>query len=283
MTAHVLTESPLVGLSVACGLLGLTRDAWYKSHRRGERQSMEQAIVVQEALRLRRELPGCGGRKLLHLMQGFLRSHGLRLGRDKFFELLGEHGLLVKKKKRRRVTTNPNHPFRRYANLVGGLEAGAPNRLWVSDITYVEVGACFSYLSLVTDAHSRKVVGWALERTLQASGPIRALRQALRQWGKRGQLCHHSDRGIQYCSGEYTKLLRKHGIAISMTQNGDPGENALAERVNGTIKGEFLEYWFHGNHEAAQEAVARAINNYNDIRPHESLGYRTPSEVHGVI
>lgn len=282
MTAHVLTESPLVGLSVACGLLGLTRDAWYKSHRRGERQLMEQAIVVQEAGRLRRELPGCGGRKLLHLMQGFLQSHGLRLGRDKFFEILGEHGLLVKKKKRRRVTTNSNHPFRRYANLTEGLGADAPNRLWVSDITYVETGACFSYLSLVTDAHSRKVVGWALERTLQASGPIKALKQALRQWDNRGHLCHHSDRGIQYCCGEYTKLLRKHGIAISMTQNGNPGENALAERVNGTIKGEFLEYWFHGNHEAAQEAVAKAISNYNEIRPHESLGYRTPSEVHNA-
>jgi len=264
-----------VGVGKLCGLFGMTRQAWYKSRKEKERREMEPMAVIWKIKEIRKELPRCGGKKLYFLIKDFLGSHGIQLGRDRFFDLLREHNLLIKRKKGRK-TTFSFHRFRKYPNTAKDIEVVRPDQLWVSDITYIMMGANVCYLSLVTDAFSRKIIGWSLRPDLTAKGPLEALGMAVGQ--RSGG--NHSDRGIQYCCHEYTRFLKKNRINISMTQNGDPGENAMAERINGTLKGEFLHYWFHGNHDAAVATVTRAIRNYNEIRPHESLGYRTPSEVH---
>jgi transposase InsO family protein len=155
----------------------------------------------------------------------------------------------------------------------------APNQLWVSDITYIVIGNGFGYLSLITDAFSRKIVGFCLHKTLSAQGTIQALKQALKNNPNAQGLIHHSDRGVQYCCYEYVEILQKNHIKISMTEKGDPLENPIAERVNGILKDELLEDVYN-NFEAAQHGVAKAISVYNHLRPHSSISYKTPIEVH---
>lgn len=208
-----------------------------------------------------------------------MKMHAIKMGRDKLADLLREHNLLIKKKKGPK-TTNSNHRFRRYANLTEGLEITRPNQLWVCDITYIRVGQNFLYLSLITDVYSRKIIGWALRKDLTHKGPEEALKMALKQRKTRLQLIHHSDRGIQYCCDSYIRILQKEKIEISMTQNGDPYENAIAERLHRTLKQEFLQYYTYLNYDQAKEAVARAITLYNRIRPHLSLDYLTPDQMY---
>jgi len=208
---------------------------------------------------------------------------GIKMGRDKLGELLRRHGMLVGRRHNRTRTTNSLHAYRRHPNLAKDAVADAPNRIWVSDITYVPVGTGFSYLSMVTDACSRKIVGWHLSEDLSAKGCLRALEMAIAGCcgGKPPQgLIHHSDRGVQYCCHAYTKLLKAHKARISMTQDGDPYENALAERMNRTIKEEMLQDRNQLRHRQAELAVAAAIGAYNAERPHASLDFRTPDEVH---
>ena len=162
------------------------------------------------------------------------------MGRDKLYDLLREHHLLRSTRRKRAKTTNSQHPFYKYVNLVKELPIIRPNQVWVSDITYIRTGRDFSYLSLITDAYSNKIVGWALDTTLQTKGPLAALQMAVKTLPKgKESLIHHSDRGIQYCCKEYIQLLCSNEIHVSMTQQGDPGENAVAERINKTIKEEF--------------------------------------------
>ena len=177
-----------------------------------------------------------GGRKLYCLLQPFLVEHQIKLGRDGLFDLLWEQGLLVRRKRRHPVTTMSRHWYRKYPNLVKDWAPALPNQLWVADITYLRVANGFLYISLITDACSHKIVGYHLANTLEAVHTITALRQALRDHPGVQGVIHHSDRGLQYCSSEYTQLLQEHNIAISMTQTGDPLENPVAERVNGIIK-----------------------------------------------
>ncbi len=204
------------------------------------------------------------------------------MGRDRLGGLLRRHGLLVGRRHNRTRTTNSLHNYRKYPNLAKDAVADVPDRIWVSDITYVPVGAGFSYLSMVTDACSRKIVGWHLSDDLTAKGCLRALEMAIAGSGGRRLegLLHHSDRGCQYCCHAYTKLLRTNKIGISMTENGDPCENALAERMNRTIKEEMLQDRDRLDHRQAELAVAAAIGAYNGERPHASLDFLTPDEVH---
>ncbi len=175
-------------------------------------------------------------------MQAFLTAHHFQIGRDGFFDLLGEYGLLVRKRKRRGcITTLSRHRYKKYPNIIRGFIPTGPNQLWVSDITYIHVENGFAYLSLITDAYSRKIVGFCLSETLSSNGPLKALKMALAENENRKGLIYHSDRGVQYCCDEYVKQLLDKEIKISMTQNGDPLENAIAERVNGILKTELLE------------------------------------------
>lgn len=221
-----------------------------------------------------------GAEKILHLLSDALQEHGIKYGRDKFYNLLGEHGLLVKRKRRGTRTTNSNHFYRRYPNLVSDLEVNTSGKLWVSDITYIRTQMGFAYLSLITDAYSRKIVGWSLWPDLSSEGALSALRMAVENEGVKPGLIHHSDRGIQYCCNDYVQYLNGCNIQISMTENGDPYENALAERVNGILKDEYELDKTFTDYLEANEASKIAVHKYNLQRPHGSCDYMFPVDAH---
>jgi putative transposase len=228
-------------------------------------------------------MPRIGTRKLHYMLTETLQKHKISIGRDKLFDLLEEYGLLVRRRKRKRInTTDSNHPFRKYPNLIRELQVLRPNHLWVSDITYISLADCFCYLSLVTDAYSRKIVGYCLYPSLKKEGPLHALQMALNSLPSKPQdaLIHHSDRGLQYCCGDYIMLLDDNAMTISMTEKGDPYENAIAERVNGILKNEFALDQDFENIEQAKAAVESAISIYNQQRPHLSCNRLTPEQAH---
>ena len=205
-------------------------------------------------------------------------------GRDSFVELLRENDLMVRLKRRRRYrTTNSEHNYRKYPNLIAGVVPNRPNQIWVADITYVETDEGVCYLSLVTDAYSHKIVGWALGPTLETRYPLKALLMALGTipLEHAHALIHHSDRGSQYCSHEYVGVLKKLNIGVSMTQSGDPLENAVAERANGILKTEWLYKMKFATRKECQAELERIIPFYNGERPHMSIGMQTPNEAHG--
>jgi len=217
----------------------------------------------------------------VHLLQPKLTEHRLRAGRDYLFDLLAAHKLLIRSRKRKAITTDSRHWMHKYQNLIRETVIDRPEQLWVSDITFIRMINGFVYLSLVTDAYSRKIVGYSLQKNLLAVGCVSALQMALsNRMDKDAALMHHSDRGSQYCCKDYVSLLCNNKIKISMTNNGDPYENALAERVNGIIKTEFGLYSSqYGFHETCA-LVEQAITSYNDLRPHSSCDYLTPTEAH---
>jgi transposase InsO family protein len=215
------------------------------------------------------------------MLETRLQEHDIQVGRDYLFDLLTQHKLLIRNRRRNAITTDSRHWMHKYRNLITGLEVHWPEELWVSDITYIRMTNEFAYLSLITDAYSRKIVGFSLRKDLSSEGCINALQMALTARSYRDQrLIHHSDRGSQYCCKEYVALLTENKIAISMTENGDPYENALAERVNGIIKTEFKLYSSHQGFEETQLRVTKSINNYNTVRPHASCDYLTPNQAH---
>lgn len=266
---------------LCCSLLGYSRQAYYQYQKQQEKEAFEEELIVQEVLRHRKLQRRIGGRKLFCMMNRFFTQHAIGIGRDAFFSLLGSHGLLIRIRRRKAKTTDSNHTYRKYPNLIKEFIPITANQLWVSDITYMVIGDGFGYLSLITDVYSHKIVGFCLHETLSAQGTIVALRQALKNNPKCKGLIHHSDRGVQYCCHEYVETLQKNHIRISMTENGDPRENAVAERVNGILKTELLEEHFP-SFAQAQEAIAIAISTYNHLRPHNSIGNLTPFEAHSL-
>ena len=221
-------------------------------------------------------MPRIGTRKLLVN----LLEQGIAIGRDALFDILGRHNLLIRRKRTKVFTTHSYHWFRKYPNLIKGLELSRPNQLWVCDITYVETDEGFVYLFLITDAYSRKIVGFKAADNLEAKNAVEALQMALKAAGDPLGLIHHSDRGIQYCCNEYVKVLNSRKISISMTENGDPLENAIAERVNGILKVEWLYDQKFKAFEQAKKYIARIINVYNSLRPHSSIDMLTPDKAH---
>ncbi len=267
-------------ITALCSLLGYSRQAYYQQKRQSEKVSLQYDFLIKEVLEIRKNQKRLGGRKLLHKLELFMLNHHINIGRDAFFNLLSENNLLVRKRKRRKpITTFSDHWMRKYPNLIEGFYPTAPNQLWVSDITYIVVGNGFAYLSLITDAYSRKIVGFYLSKDLSAEGCIRALEMALDNNPVLGRLIHHSDRGSQYCCSDYVKILNDNFIKISMTQNGDPRENAIAERVNGILKDELLAKSYL-NYKEAVRSVSIAVSIYNHQRPHGSIDYLTPIEAH---
>jgi len=268
-------------ITALCSLLGYTRQAYYQHKKQLEKESLQHDLLIDQVLKIRKKQKRIGGRKLLFLLEPFMQEHHISIGRDCFFNLLSERCLLVRKRKRNKpITTFSDHWMRKYPNLIEGFYPTAPNQLWVSDITYIVVGDGFAYLSLVTDAYSRKIVGFYLSPDLSAEGCIRALNMALRNYkDDLGRLIHHSDRGSQYCCSDYVGILNDNFIRISMTQNGDPRENAIAERVNGILKDELLEKSY-ANYGQAVKGISVAISIYNHQRPHGSIDYLMPIEAH---
>lgn len=274
-------DYPHISREVLCRLFGKTRHAYYDHQWRQQDHSLRDEIILQLVHKIRIPLPRLGTRKLLTLLQPELRSHNIEVGRDYLFDLLQEHKLLIRQRKRKVFTTDSRHWMRMYANLTIELVITRPEQLWVSDITYIKVMNQWGYLSLVTDAYSRKIMGFGFRSDLLALGCLEALQMAYdnRSYG-RESLIHHSDRGCQYCCKQYVDLLGSQNIAISMTERGDPYENALAERMNGIIKGEFNLYSSQESFEHTYDRIVRSITAYNEIRPHGSCDYLTPSQAH---
>lgn len=231
-------------------------------------------------MRIRGKMPRLGTRKLYFLIKAQLVNKRIKLGRDVLFHFLRAEGLLITPKKSYVKTTNSKHWMKKYPNLAKDLDLTRPEQLWVSDITYIKTSQGHNYLSLITDAYSKKIMGYALENNLNTAGPVKALRMALKNRSYELPIMHHSDRGLQYCSAEYTNLLKDNRITISMTQNGDPYENAVAERVNGILKYEFLLIDGLRNHLEAIEAIKSSIHIYNHDRPHMSCNLLVPEIAH---
>jgi len=267
-------------ITALCSLLGCTRQAYYQHKKQLEKESLQYDLLIDQVLEIRKKQKRLGGRKLLFKLEGFMLEHHISMGRDAFFDLLSERGLLIRKRKQRKPrTTFSDHWMRKHPNLIEGFYPTAPNQLWVSDITYIVVGDGFAYLSLITDAYSRKIVGFYLSPDLSAEGCIKALYMALSNNPDLGKLIHHSDRGSQYCCSDYVGILTENFIRISMTQNGDPRENAIAERVNGILKDELFEKSYI-NYGQAVKGISIAISIYNHQRPHGSIDYLMPIEAH---
>ena len=273
-------DFPRLGIAVLCRLFGKTRHAYYDYLWRKESTLVKEDIILQEVINIRKDLPRLGTRKLHYVIQNKLISHQINFGRDYLFDLLSEHKLLIRQRKRKAITTDSRHWMRKYSNLVKGLEVTRPEQVWVSDITYIRLTNQWGYLSLITDAYSRKIMGYCFRQDLAAEGCIEALKMALKNKLYNQSIIHHSDRGSQYCSHNYVDILLKNNIAISMTENGDPYENALAERVNGIIKTEFNLYSSSLGFEQTRNQVSKSIKSYNELRPHASCDYLTPNQTH---
>ena len=270
---------PEVSLDSLCGLFGITRQGLWKQKHAASSEEIDNTAIISEVRLIRKDMPRLGARKL----QVKLAENGHDIGRDKLFNLLRESGLLVKRKHYRVITTYSRHWMKKWSNLIRDIVPSHPDEVWVSDITYIEivqgVKRAFMYLSLITDAYTHEVVGYALHDTLDTTGPLKALGMALAKYpvGTLKGLIHHSDRGSQYCCQEYVNKLQQHGILISMTDKGDPYENAIAERVNGILKTEWLYHITLTSQAMARNVVDRVIYLYNNERPHESIGNMTPA------
>lgn len=260
-----------------CHMFKLSRQALYKYKQRHVAEELQEEIILQLVNEIRHKLPRIGGRKLYHMLQEDFNRLPLQPGRDKFFSILRRNGLLVQRTRRYARTTQSFHRFRVYTNVVKDRTVSRVNEVFVADITYLRLNERFCYLFLVTDVYSRKIVGYNVSNSLAVEGALRAIRMALQEVGNCRGLIHHSDRGFQYCCDEYVDVLQSHGIELSMGEVGNPYDNAIAERVNGILKTEFFLNATFVNEKHAALATTEAVALYNDVRPHMSIGYMTPS------
>lgn len=265
-------------------MLGYSKQAFYKRIKTIEQEEFEEALVLDLIKEKRKIWKKGSGRNLHASLKEDFSTHGIKMGRDKFYELLRRNNLLNTRKRYKTRTTFSYHHFHKYPNLIKDIEPLRPNQVIVSDITYVWLREIenFSYLYLITDMYSRKILGYSLSEDLKASSAMKALRMAFGNMSSIKDCIHHSDRGIQYCSHQYTKQLKKKEMFISMTENGDPLENPIAERINRTIKEEFTEqrYLSFSNISEGKEKIRDWIKFYNEERPHRSIEMLTPSKAY---
>jgi transposase InsO family protein len=258
-----------------CNYFEYTSSAYYKSLQVAEKDYFTEQMSIDLVLRERRIQPRLGGKKLYFMLRSDIQKIDPHFGRDKFFDLLRTHDLLVERKRQYRKTTNSYHHFHKYGNSIKDLAIIRSNQVWASDITYLRTEKGFVYLSLLTDMYSRKIVGWSLSNSLSIEGSVFAIKKALKE-NLVQKLIHHSDRGVQYCCHDYVKILKKNKIGISMTEENHCYENAMAERVNGIFKDEYLLDSTLKDFAHAQKACKEAIRLYNTRRPHLALNYKTP-------
>ncbi len=280
----VVVDQGIQGAGISMGRLcervGMSRQNYYAARRRRQRREIDEELVVECVRSLRRLHPRIGGRKLLFLLRDELAEAGVRLGRDRFCEFLGAHGLLVERKRTWPKTTNSRHTLPVFRNLVADLEVTAPNQVWVSDLTYIRTDEGFVYAAVVMDRFSRKIVGMHIGDSLESQGCIAALDAALADLPAGSFPIHHSDRGCQYCCHAYVERLRDRRLPISMTEEHHCYENAHAERVIGILKQEYeLDATFRTK-AAASTTFEQAVELYNHGRPHLSLNYAIPARVH---
>lgn len=268
-----------------CAVFGYSKQAYYKHWHQRSDAAVKEAVIVGLIQQQRQLWKRGSGRNLHQSLKRDLAQHQIKMGRDKFFDVLRANHLLVKTKRIRAKTTCSYHHFNRYANLILNTSPTRPNQIWVSDITYLWLKPQdrFCYLSIITDLYSRKIVGHCVHESLNVKGCMDALKIALKsRKDKTLPLIHHSDRGVQYCCNEYVSTLQKHQVQISMTQSGDPLENAVAERIHKTIKEEFTDerQISFSNIEKAKGEIQKFIAFYNQKRPHRSVEWLTPDAAH---
>jgi len=266
-----------------CKLFGVTRQAYYKQRQHNDQLELQQEIVLQMVEHLRKipQWQRTGTDKLHRMLKADFIKMGIKMGRVALNELLFENGLLVRKRRSKARTTDSYHHYNKYPNKIKEMLIDNPGLVWVSDITYLDATDRFAYLFLITDAYSRKIIGYSVRITLEVAGALEAAQMAANQWVRKenNNLIHHSDRGSQYCCHDYVKFLTYHKIDISMAAKGNPYENAIAERINGIVKQMGLDRTFatFGDVEAA---VIETIDIYNNQRLHSSIDYMTPSVAH---
>ena len=274
-------QLPYISIAQICRWFEITKAGYYKGLRRIEKKDTKTELIVQKVKSIRSNHQKMGGRKLFKKIDSFLLEHRIKLGRDAFFSILGEYNLLIHKRRTRVKTTYSYHWLKKYKNLIIDFVPTAPNQLWVSDLTYWKVNNSFLYISFITDAYSRKIVGYHVAESMEAIHSVAALLKALTEIDHIAEgMIHHSDRGSQYCSSKYVELLKSKGIQISMTESGDPRENAIAERLNGIMKDEYLLPVEVENFQQALEVLKNSVKLYNTDRPHMSISYLVPEQVH---
>ena len=256
----------------------LDRQCYYRKINHSKERKCIASKVVELVKQIRSVQKRLGTRKLYYLLKKELNE--LKVGRDKFFDILRANHLLIQPKRSYHITTDSHHRFRKHPNIIKEIEINRPNQVWVSDITYIGKREKPCYLSLITDAYSKKIVGFEVSNTMCTSNVIQALHKAQKQRKTKKLLIHHSDRGLQYCSDEYQLYLKKYKIKCSMTENSDPYENAIAERINGILKQEFMIDTYHLELSLMKKIVAEAICVYNQDRPHWSNHMLTPNQMH---
>ena len=260
-------------------MFGVNRQVYYRRIQSVKRRKSraEQVIELVKAIRL--QMPKIGTRKLYYLLEEDLKQ--LNVGRDMLFRILRANHMLIIPKRSYHVTTNSHHRFRKHKNLIENVVPESPEQIWVSDITYVGNRQNPMYLALITDAYSKKVMGYDLSNSLDVSGSIKALKMAIKaREYKNNLVTHHSDRGLQYCSNEYQSILKRSKLKCSMTESYDPYANAIAERINGILKSEFIGYKNKCTIETMRKLIDNSIDVYNDKRPHYSCFYKTPKQMH---
>jgi putative transposase len=272
-----------VNVESVCRRLGMSRQNYYAQRQRRQREWVDRGLIEQLVQRERQVQPRIGGRKLHRVLEKELKEAGIELGRDRFLEVLRQRQLLLEPRPAARPhTTHAGHYLPVFTNRIKELKVVGSNQVWVSDITYLRTLEGFMYLALITDKWSRKVVGHHCGDTLEVEGCLKALELALGELPASAKPIHHSDRGSQYCSHEYVNRLTQRQLGVSMTEKEHCAENALAERMNGILKGEYgLDLEFKTK-EQVQQAVQQAVHLYNTRRLHTALGYRVPQEVHGL-
>lgn len=280
-TIRDLQEKQGVNLSRSCRLFGISRQSIYQAEARTHKRADELQLVKQLVQQVRMDMPRLGTRKLYHVLKHRFEQYGIKMGRDALFTLLRAERMLVTPRKSYTTTTHSRHWLHKYPNLLKDLEIDGAEQVLVSDITFIRTHKGMHYLSLVTDAFSRKIMGYQLSDDLSAESVVKALKMAIRNRQLGSSLIHHSDRGHQYCSALYQSLLRKANIQPSMTEGYDCYQNALAERVNGILKDEFL---FHrcSNERELRKLIEQSISIYNSKRPHLSLNMNTPNFIHNL-
>jgi transposase InsO family protein len=263
-----------------CIFFEVTRQAYYKGIKQIERKVTGHELMIELVQQIRAGNKKMGGKKLYSLLQEDIHRIDASMGRDKFFDLLRQRGLLVQRRRKYALTTQSLHRFRVYENKLKDFTPVSPHQAWVCDITYVRIKKGFVYLFLITDAYSRKIIGWELSDSLGLEGALKSLAMAIKQSPDPNGLIHHSDRGFQYCSHEYVGRLKAKGIEISMAERGNCYENAMAERINGILKDEYGLDGTFADEKEARQVVREGIKAYNEQRPHWSLGLQIPAKVH---
>jgi putative transposase len=260
-------------------LFGVNRQVYYRRIQSVKQRKSRAVQVIELVESIRLQMPKIGTRKLYFMLEDELKQ--LHVGRDMLFRILKANHLLIQPKRRYHITTNSHHRFRKHKNLIENVVPERPEQIWVSDITYVGNRQNPMYLALITDAYSKQIMGYDVSNSLDVSGSLRALKMAIKKRKyKNNVVTHHSDRGLQYCSNEYQNLLKRSKLNCSMTESYDPYANAVAERVNGILKGEFIGYKNKCSLVTMEKLIENSIEIYNERRPHFSCFYKTPKQMH---